>query len=89
MRRRSQQAGQHQTDVGFRREVDGRFRKGPTAVMGRVLPRGDSPEAVVACRGSFRALKSRQLSGERHVRCGWRIQPVDATVWLNITAGVW
>jgi hypothetical protein len=39
MRRRSQQAGQHQTDVGFRREVDGRFRKGPTAVMGQLLPK--------------------------------------------------
>ena len=22
-------------------------------------------------------------------RLGWRIQPVDATVWLNISAGVW
>jgi hypothetical protein len=31
---------------------------------------GDSSEAVIPCRGSFRVLKSRQLSGERDVRSG-------------------
>lgn len=40
------------------------------AARGRVLPIGDSPEAVVLCRVSFRALQSRQLSGERDVRSG-------------------
>jgi hypothetical protein len=40
--------------------------------MGRDLPKGDSPEAAIPWRGSFLALKTRQLSGERDVRSGSR-----------------
>lgn len=56
----------------FRREIGGCFRKARTSALGRDLPKGDSPEAAVLWRGSFRALKSRQLSGERDVRSGSR-----------------
>jgi hypothetical protein len=52
------------------REIDGGFRKEPRAALGRDLPKGDSPEAAIPWRGSFLALKTRQLSGERDVRSG-------------------
>jgi len=34
-------------------------------------------------------LAVRLLWSARNVSFGRRIQPVDATVWLNISAGVW
>ena len=35
-----------------------------------------------------RLLPGSEFAGSKF-RSGWRIQPVDATVWLNISAGVW
>jgi hypothetical protein len=51
-------------------------------VLAPVL-KGHRPEGML--KGRFQGV------GFLHANVcfGWRIQPVDATVWLNISAGVW